>query len=79
MAKLIFADGTTITLEEVELPLEIPISVKLTLAYESGISKLPDPDCFAVQDRLLVALQLASQPRASGVVYSTPNRPLPVP
>ncbi len=26
-----------------------------------------------------VALQLASQPRASGVVYSTPNRPLPVP
>ena len=39
MAKLIFADGTTITLEEVELPLEIPISVKLTLAYESGITE----------------------------------------
>ncbi len=34
---------------------------------------------FAVQGGLSVALQLASQPRASGVVYSTPNRPLPVP
>jgi len=34
---------------------------------------------FAVQGGLSVALQLASQPRVSRVVYSTPNRPLPVP
>jgi hypothetical protein len=40
MAKLIFANGTTITLEEVELPLEIPISVKLTLTYESGLTEV---------------------------------------
>jgi 16S rRNA U516 pseudouridylate synthase RsuA-like enzyme len=51
------------------------------------VSKLPDSDCFAVQCGLSVALQLASQPRASGVVYNTPKalratvgeRPLPVP
>ncbi|MGY4614698.1 hypothetical protein ACVWWY_002807, partial [Thermostichus sp. OS-CIW-38] len=31
--------------------------------------KLPGPDCFAVQGGLSVALQLASQPRASRLVY----------
>jgi hypothetical protein len=46
MAKLILADGTTITLEEeVELPIEIPTSVELTLTFESGLTitaTLPD-------------------------------------
>jgi len=39
MVKLIFADGTTISLEELDLPLEIPVLVKLTLTYESGITE----------------------------------------
>ncbi|MFS8798963.1 hypothetical protein NW824_06015, partial [Synechococcus sp. R60.3] len=35
--------------------------------------KLPGPDCFAVQGGLSVALQLASQPRASRLVYDSPK------
>ncbi len=40
MTKIILADGTTITLGEgVKLPLEIPVSAKLTLKYESGLTE----------------------------------------
>jgi hypothetical protein len=50
MAKLIFTNGTTIKLEEVELPLEIPASVKVVLTYESGITSSPRFTEFSVKN-----------------------------
>ena len=38
------------------------------------MGKLPDPDCFAVQGGLSAALQLASQPRTSRLVYGSPQK-----
>jgi hypothetical protein len=49
MAKLILADGTPIELDEVELPIEIPVSVELKLTYESGETKVVTlPDAAAI-------------------------------